>query len=178
MFISGNIRLPKGAIQIRDNLYFPDYMNMRNSLKINSPFAWANEVHFLYEHAVEIGEMYISHWDFEVLHNAVWVNASSYFNYSIVSDEGDLNVYDIYLQFKTPLKLLPKLVLKGNVEMEETVYRGNFSTQTIDTAFSMAGSMEVLELKIFLRSHIYLILYFSRMKISLRQLLSCNWTHH
>lgn len=43
----------------------------------------------------------------------------------------------------TPHELLPTIFLKGNVELEENVYRGNISATTNETALSFGISLEV-----------------------------------
>lgn len=45
----------------------------------------------------------------------------------------------------TPFPMLPTIYLKGNVELDENIYRGNISASTQETDLSFGLSLEVCQ---------------------------------
>lgn len=140
--ISGNLILPVGTIDFRDHLYFPDFMNVQNSLRVISPYASTKEIEFLYAHTVEFGQYYISALELFYKNGSRWIELGYNSNYTKQADDVDLKTNEIEVNVLLPLETLPRVSFGANLEFEETVIRANVSIRTVDTYFSLAGSLE------------------------------------
>lgn len=140
--VSGNLILPLGTIEFRDQLYFPDYMNVQNSLRVISPYAAVREIELLYSHTVEFGQYYISALELFYKNDSRWIELGYTSNYTKQTDDADLKTHEIDVNFLLPFETLPRISFAGSLELEETVMRANVSGRTIDTYLSLAGSVE------------------------------------
>lgn len=139
--VSGQIVLPQGAIKMNDYFYYPDMLNMKNKLEISTPFN-ISKIVAKYMHAVDFGAYYISGVEVAFQKEANWTEVGYTANYTVTVDEEEHRTYDILLKFKTPFVLAPRVQLRGNAALEESIYRGNISMKTIDTEVAIAGSIE------------------------------------
>lgn len=65
----GTVILPQGLVELRNRLNFPDYLNVKNTLSILTPFPYMKEIKSIYKHSVEINSQYISGIEFSYLNN-------------------------------------------------------------------------------------------------------------
>lgn len=140
--VTGNLILPIGTIDFRDHLYFPDYMNIQNSLRVVSPYPTAKEVEVFYSHTVEFGQYYISAMELFYKNDSRWVELGYTSNYTKQTDDAELKTHEIEVNFLLPLATLPRLSIGCSLELEDTVMRANVSARTIDTYLSLSGSLE------------------------------------
>lgn len=140
--VTGNLILPIGTIEFRDQLYFPDYMNVQNSLRVISPYAAAKEIEFLYSHTVEFGQYYISAMELFYKNDSRWIELGYNSNYTKQTDDAELKMHEIEMNFLLPFETLPRISFGCGLELEGSVTRANVSGRTIDTYLSLAGSLE------------------------------------
>lgn len=139
---TGNLVLPQGVVKFKDFLDYPDYLTIRNTLEIDTPFEKLKEMRIIYHHTADLGAHYANGMNVEFLTMAERkeIGFGSKFSYS--TGETELRNYDLDVEVKLPSKILPKIDLKGNVEIDDGVYRGNISVKTINSQVSLAGSFE------------------------------------
>lgn len=138
----GTIILPQGVIEIRDRFYMLNYAEMKNKLKITTPFPKVKEIKSNYECNMIIGSQYIIGFDVAI-RDRKWTECGFHVNYTTATDDAELKTHEVILQFKTLITNLPTIWIRGIVELEESIYRGNFTTKTDNTELSLAGSFEV-----------------------------------
>lgn len=137
----GNLNLPAGNIELRDHLYFPDLMNIRNSLQIATPFSVVQEIELLYLHTAKLGNYYVSALELFYKNSTTWTELGFNSNYTKVLDP-DLKTHDVEVNLYLPFETLPRVMLASNLEMTETVYRANISGRTSFTFTSLAATVE------------------------------------
>lgn len=140
--VTGNLILPFGTIEFRDQLYFPDYMNVQNSLRIVSPYPAAKEIELLYSHTVEFGSYYISAMELFYKNDTRWIELGYNSNYTKQTDDAELKTHEAHVHFLLPFETLPRLSFGSSLELEDNVMRANISGRTIDTYLSLAGTLE------------------------------------
>lgn len=140
--VTGDLILPIGTIEFRDQLYFPDYMNVQNSLRVVSPYTVAKEIEFLYSHTVEFGQYYISAMELLYKNDTRWIELGYNSNYTKQTDDTELKMHELEVNFLLPLETLPRISFGCSLELEDTVMRASVSGRTIDTYLSLSGSME------------------------------------
>lgn len=66
-------------------------------------------------------------------------------NYKLTKtfDEADIQTTAIDISLRTPFTYLSRIDFRGNIELEDFVYRGNASIETADTNLSVVGSYQV-----------------------------------
>lgn len=139
--VRSNLNLPAGAIELRDHLYFPDLMNIRNSLQIATPYQSIKEIELLYLHTAKFGRYYVSALELMYKNSSIWTQVGFNSNYTKLNDP-DLKTHDIELNLFLPFESFPTVRLGGNVEIAETVYRANISGRTLNTFTSLAAAVE------------------------------------
>lgn len=137
----GNLNLPVGNIELNNNLYFPDLMNIRNSLKVNTPFASAKQIELLYLHTAKFGHYYVSAFEVFYKNGSDWNELGFNSNYTKVR-EVDLKTHEIEVNLFLPFESLPRVMLGGNVEIADSTHRANISGRTVNTFTSMAITLE------------------------------------
>ncbi|CAD7080164.1 unnamed protein product [Hermetia illucens] len=140
--VVGKLNLPQGEINLRDRLYYPDLLTIKNKLRISTPFKLAPEIKSTFQYNVEFRRKFLTELDISVLHAAEWKTAGYFVNYTVTTDETEAKTHDVAFKLKTPLQLLRKLDLTGFLELEDSIYRGNFTAETEETALSFGGSLE------------------------------------
>lgn len=139
--ISSNLNLPPGNIVVHNHLYFPDLLNIRNSLQVSTPFVSVREVELLYLHTVKFGRYYISALEVFYKNSSNWIELGFNANYTKERDV-DLKTHDIEVNLYLPFESMPRVVLTGGLEIAETVYKANISARTLNTYVSLAGDLE------------------------------------
>lgn len=139
---SGNLVLPQGVVKFKDFLDYPDLLTIKNTLEIVSPFDTLKEMKIIYHHNAELGAHYINGINLEFLNMGERKELGFSSNLTYSTDVAELRTYDIGIEVKIPSKILPKIQLKGNVEIDDGIYRGNISVKTINSQISIAGSFE------------------------------------
>lgn len=139
---SGNLVLPHGLVKFKDFLYYPDLLTIRNTFEIATPYEKVKEIKVIYHHNAELGAHYINGINIEFLSMAERREIGFSSNLTQSTDEAESRNYDIGIEVKIPSKILPKIDLKGNVEIDDGVYRGNIAVKTINSQVSLAGSFE------------------------------------
>lgn len=139
---SGNLVLPQGVVKFKNFLYYPDFLTIRNTIEIDTPFEKLKELKIMYHHNADIGTHYVNGISVEFLSMAERREIGFATNLAYSSDEAELRNYDIGIEVKLPSKVLPKIDLNGNVEIDSGVYRGNISVKTINSKISIGGSFE------------------------------------
>lgn len=120
---------------------FKDYFTIKNSLKIDTPYR-LKTIKSRYNHLIELGSIYIVGLDLDLL-DGDWAQFGILTNYTKTTEEIDLKRHDLLIRLKTPLRHLKQVTLRGTIELEDTIYRGNVSAKTLDTDLSFAGTYEV-----------------------------------
>lgn len=137
----GNLNLPAGNIELNNNLYFPDLLNIRNSLRVNTPFASAKQVELLYLHTAKFGHYYVSAFEAFYKNGSEWSALGFNSNYTKVRDV-DLKTHEIEVNLFLPFESLPRVMLGGNIEIADSTYRANISGRTVNTFISLAATLE------------------------------------
>nr|XP_013118557.1 unnamed protein product [Stomoxys calcitrans] len=143
----GHVQWPEGRIDVKDRLYYPDYVNALNVLTVKTPFEAAKEVKSIVEYRVDINQ-----WAFYekvkfVLHdntNEPKVTSVEV-DYKKVVDSVKPNEHSVQINVKTPLITLAEMNVWGKIQLEDNVYRGNISSRTPNTFVSLAAALEFEE---------------------------------
>lgn len=136
-----NLNLPQGNIELSNHLFYPDYLRIRNSAQITTPFASIKEIELLYFHAVNIGHHYLSGLEVFYKNNTNWSELGYTSNYTKVK-EADLRAHDIEINLMLPSEVLPRVVLAGKVELADTIYHANITGRTKKSFTSLAATLE------------------------------------
>lgn len=139
--IRSNLNLPAGNIVMHDHLYFPDLMNIRNSLQVATPYQTFKEVEFLYLHSVKFGRYYVSALELFYKNNTSWVELGYNSNYTKIK-EADMKMHDIELNLFLPFETMPRVTLIGGAEMAESNYKAKISGRTLHTSMSLNADLE------------------------------------
>lgn len=78
-------------------------------------------------------------WSFLLL----FCQAGFSYKLSKTVDEADIRTNAFEASLRTPLPYMSRIDFRGNIELEDFVYRGNASIQTTDTVLAVAGSYQV-----------------------------------
>ena len=116
-------------------------MNIRNALHITMPYM--KEIKVRYRHFIDLGAQYYVSLDGDFLNQGTVMQAGALVNYTKTTDETELKAYDLLFSVKLPIEQLPIFTIKGNIELDEHMHRGNISVKTNDTAVGCFGSFEV-----------------------------------
>jgi hypothetical protein len=149
-YIAGELKVPQGVITLRDHFYIEDYTNIKNNLKIITPFPNVKEIKSAHEHRIKFDSYYIFGTNLHILNGEKWVKTGYRINQTISTDETDVKIYENYVDLMTPLELLPKVKLQLVIELEENLFRGNLTGKTMTTDASIAGVLEVSYKDLFL----------------------------
>lgn len=139
--IRGNLNLPTGNIKLHDHLYFPDLMNVRNSLQVETPFVQFKEIELLYLHTAKFGHYYVSALEIFYKNDANWVELGFNSNYTKVLDV-DYKTHDVEVNLFLPFETMPRVMLAGGIELGESTYKANVSGRTANIFMSLAGDLE------------------------------------
>lgn len=139
--IRSTLNLPVGNVIVNDHFYFPDYMHVRNSLQVTTPFASCKDIELLYLHSAKIGHFYISALELFYRNNTNWTELGFNSNYTKVRD-ADFKTHDVEVNLFLPFETLPRVMLAGGVEIGETIYKANVSGRTLNTFLSLAADLE------------------------------------
>lgn len=139
--IHSTLNLPVGNIIVNDHLYYPDYMHVRNSLQVATPFASCKDIELLYLHSAKFGHFYVSALELFYKNSTTWTELGFNSNYTKVRDV-DLKTHDIELNLFLPFEILPRVLLAGGVEIGDTTYKANVSGRTTHTFVSLAADLE------------------------------------
>lgn len=146
--IVGNVELPQGRVDLKNRLYYPDYVNVINVLDLKTPFSACPEIKTILEYHVD----YINyHYFYDkikvIINNRIDPPKVSgiELNYTKIVDALKPRQHNVMLNLVTPLDVLPELVIIGHLELEENIYKGNISSKTPLTYLSLAASVEVIE---------------------------------
>uniref|UniRef100_W8B060 Vitellogenin n=1 Tax=Ceratitis capitata TaxID=7213 RepID=W8B060_CERCA len=140
-FTVANIKLPQGLVDIQNNLYFPDYLNVINVLNAETPFEIAKHLKLIIEHNVDL--------NFQHLHEKVKCLITKS---DLVSGIGIDVVYfksaDLIEQPEHNIKInleLPtnKTVdITGKMDLDDNMFKGSLKTIVGDKSLSMALAFE------------------------------------
>lgn len=139
--VRANLNLPQGNIELNDLLYFPDLMNIRNSLQLLTPFTSFKEIELLYLHSAKFGRYYVSALELFYKNNTNWIELGYNSNYTKVLDV-DLKTHDIEINLYLPFEVLPRVMLGCSAEIAESQYRANVTGRTLNTFTSLAATLE------------------------------------
>lgn len=139
--IRSNLNLPAGNIVLHDHLYFPDLMNIRNSLQVSTPYETFKEIEMLFLYSVNFGHYYVFATEFFYKNNTNWVELGYNANYTKVKDV-DLKTHDVELNLFLPFETMPRVMLSGSAEIGESNYKAKISGRTLHTFMSLAADLE------------------------------------
>lgn len=140
--IHSTLNLPSvGNVVLNDHLYYPDAMHIRNSLQMSTPFDACKEVELLYLHSVNDGHYLVSALELFYKHDLNWTELGFNANYTKVSDV-DFKAQNIELNLFLPFETLPRVILIGEIEIGETVYKTSISGRALNTFISLAADFE------------------------------------
>lgn len=139
--IQSNLNLPTGNIVVNDHLYFPDLMNIRNSLQVVTPYKPVQKIEALYLHTVKFGHYYVSALELFYKNNTEWIELGLNSNYTKVL-ETDFKAHDIELNLYLPFETMPRVTLAGGIEMAESNYRAKISGRTPHTTIALSADLE------------------------------------
>lgn len=139
--IESNLNLPAGNIVMHDHLYFPDLVNIRNSMQVVTPFASFKEIELLYLHSVQFGHYYVSAFEVFYKNRTEWIELGFNSNYTKVLD-ADFKAHDIEINLFLPFETMPRVTLAGGVEMAEANYKAKVSGRTLHTFMSLGADLE------------------------------------
>lgn len=136
-----NLNLPQGNIELSNHFFFPDYLRVRNSMQITTPFTSVKEVELLYFHSVKFGHYYVNGLEVFYKNDTKWIELGFNSNYTKTKD-ADLRTHDIEVNLMLPFEVLPHVLLGCNVELGETTYRANLTGRTKNSFTSLAAALE------------------------------------
>lgn len=140
--VTGNINLPFGSIEFRDHLYYPDYLNIQNALRIETPNEAFKEIEFLYSHSVIIQNYYISALQLFYKNQTQWIELGYNSNYTSTVDENDAKAYGFEVNLLLPFEKLPRVSFVSGIETEENILRAKIAAATHETSIAVGGSLE------------------------------------
>lgn len=142
--ILGNIRLPQGDVEIKDRVYFPDYMHIKNVLNMNTPFPQCKDIKSIFEYDLDLKTRFMTDFNVIVKDAAKTVTEVGYFvNYTTTNREPDDKVHNAVVTLKTPFELLKQIDIYASMQLEENTYKGNLTSVTENTYLELSGSLEV-----------------------------------
>ncbi|XP_054083621.1 apolipophorins [Zeugodacus cucurbitae] len=139
-FITTNIKLPQGYVDIKNNLYFPDYLNLINVLSLETPFESMEKVKLITEHKVDI--------DFRQLHEKLYCihtagNLSNEVgfevNYDDITDAIKPHEHNLNINLALPSKNYVKIT--GNMHLDESMFKGNLTTTAGNTCILLTTAI-------------------------------------
>lgn len=140
--IQSNLNLPAGNIVLNDHLYFPDLMNIRNSLQIVTPYNSFQKIESLYLHTAQFGHYYISAMELFYKNNTEWIELGVNSNYTKVL-ETDFKAHALELNLYLPFETMPRVTLAGGVEIaDNSNYKAKISGRTPHTHIAFGGDLE------------------------------------
>lgn len=142
-FCYATIILPQGNVEIRNRFYFPDYLNLKNTLNVTTPFPVAQVLLSKFQFRSDLDSKHLFGINLNFLNRTEWVETGLLVNYTDITKES--RVHDVQLEIVTPLKLMPFLNLRGVVELDDSIYRGNLTGKTLTTVAGIYGTLEVDE---------------------------------
>lgn len=123
---------------------FQDVFTITNKLQITTPFESFKELTSDYIFEVSPDEKYIIYADVNYLSKRVWAKSGMLINYTIeMSEEEDLSIRSARFNIFTPLEALQNLDSKLIIEIEENVYRTNFTVLTNTSRTTVAANLEL-----------------------------------
>ncbi|XP_046746375.1 uncharacterized protein LOC124411334 [Diprion similis] len=141
--VLGSLKIPPGTIRF-DNLYvYEDDANMKNELKIDTPFESASEITSTYILSLDLlNNDYFVATDLRVKKHSSWIEAGYNVNYTIRGAADDSQTREVTFRIKTPLKFL--LYVDGNmyIEVDESLYKGRVDLSGEDFRIDLLGSFE------------------------------------
>lgn len=142
--ILGNVRLPQGEVEIKDRVYFPDYMHIKNVLNMNTPFPICKDIKSIFEYDLDLKTKFLTDFSVVVTDAAKVPTEIGYFvNVTTTNQDPDDKVYNAVLTLKTPLELLEQIDIYASFQLEENTYKGNLTSVTENTYLELFGSLEV-----------------------------------
>lgn len=130
-----------GNIILNDHLYFPDLLNIRNALQVTTPCESFKEIELLYLHSAKFGKYYVSALELFYKNKTDWIELGINTNYTKVLD-ADLKTHDVEVNLYLPFEAMPRVALKGGVELAEYNYKVNVSAKTANMLVSVAADLE------------------------------------
>ncbi|XP_046620371.1 uncharacterized protein LOC124305239 [Neodiprion virginianus] len=141
--VLGSLKIPSGTIRLDDRFRLDDYVNMKNELKIDTPFQSASEITSTYILSCDlINNDYFVATDLRVKNHANWMEAGYNVNYTNRGAADDLQTHDVMFRIKTPLKFVLYVDGKIYVEVDENLYKGKFDLSGNDFEIDLLGSYE------------------------------------
>lgn len=143
-YVSGKVRLPQGYVDIYDRFWLEDLMNMKNNLKIKTPFPFMKEVQSGFELRIPYPtNKFVVGFNVLVLNDTQWVNTGFHIYYNVSVDESETKTHHAIVNLMTPMENLKKVRLHGVLDEEEHGYKTNLTAKTMTTEASVAMAFEV-----------------------------------
>ncbi|XP_058818906.1 uncharacterized protein LOC131681859 [Topomyia yanbarensis] len=142
-YVTGKLKLPQGYVDVWDRFWLEDLMNMKNALKIKTPFPAMKEVQSEFELRIPYPtNKFVVGFNVLVHNMDEWVNTGFHIFYNVSVDESDAKTHHAIVNLMTPLENLKKVSLHGVLDVEEHGYRGNLTAKTMTTEGSIALMFE------------------------------------
>ncbi|XP_054743946.1 uncharacterized protein LOC129248428 [Anastrepha obliqua] len=145
-FAVANIKIPQGYIDIKNNLYFPDYLNIINVLNIETPFETA-KIKLIANHHVDINLEHFYEKVFCIVNNNVTaklpIGVGFEVNYTQVTDY--IKTPEHFLKLNLTLSSGEEIDITGKVHLEDNLFRGNLKTIAGKSCLSLAAAFEAEE---------------------------------
>lgn len=143
-YLSGKIKLPQGDIDVRDSFWLEDLMNMKNTMKVKTPFPFMRQVQSGFELRVPYPtNKFVVGLNVLVLNETEWVNTGFHIYYNVSEDESETKTHHAVVNLMTPMENLKKVRLHAVLDVEEHGYKANLTAKTTKTDASIAVSFEV-----------------------------------
>lgn len=142
-YLSGKIKLPQGDIDVRDSFWLEDLMNMKNTMKVKTPFPFMRQVQSGFELRVPYPtNKFVVGLNVLVLNETEWVNTGFHIYYNVSEDESETKTHHAVVNLMTPMENLKKVRLHAVLDVEEHGYKANLTAKTTKTDASIAVSFE------------------------------------
>lgn len=143
--VVGHVQWPEGRIDVKDRLYYPDYVNALNVFTMTTPFEAVKEFKSIVEYRVDLSQFSLYENVKFVLHDNTNEPkiTSLEVDYKKVVESVKPNEHNLHITVKTPLVTLSEMTIVGNLQLEENVYRGNISSRTPNTFVTLGAALEV-----------------------------------
>ncbi|XP_062546026.1 uncharacterized protein LOC134212310 [Armigeres subalbatus] len=142
-YLSGKVKLPQGDVDVRDSFWLEDLMNMKNTMKVKTPFPFMREIQSGFELRVPYPtNKFVVGLNVLVLNVTEWVNTGFHIYYNVSEDESEAKTHHAVVNLMTPMDNLKKIRLHGILDVEEHGYNANLTAKTTNTDASIALSFE------------------------------------
>lgn len=138
-YCNGEISIPAGKIEFKNNYYSPHYFLQKNRLKISTPFPNYKEIVSNIQMKLELMVLYNVGFEVSILNETEWQNYGFKVNYANSTDVLGFALHNVSTVLILPLRnsnIFINSVVKLN---DASSYRANFTIDGLETKLQLFG---------------------------------------